>query len=71
MIYNITDNRISIDDYFFEMDTNNNIHIYTNGMKYLGIIKVGYLLDFKQFKEICNEWILKCELKKDFRCLIV
>lgn len=48
------------------MDTNNNIHIYTNGMKYLGIIKVGYLLDFKQFKEICNEWILKCELKKRF-----
>lgn len=28
MIYEVTDNRISIDGYFFEMDKNNTIHIY-------------------------------------------
>lgn len=56
MIYNVTDNRISIDDYFFEMATNNNIYIYTKGMKYIDIIKVGYYISFKEFKVICNKW---------------
>lgn len=59
MIYNVTDNRVSIDDYFFEMDTNNNIYIYAKGMKYIDIIKVGYYIDFNQFKEICNLWSLE------------
>lgn len=59
MIYNVTDNRISIDDYFFDMDTDNNIHIYIKGMKYIDIIKVGYYVDFNKFKEICNRWVLE------------
>ncbi len=59
MIYNITDNRVSIDYYFFEMDTENNIHIYSKGMKYLTVIEIGYYLDFEQFKEICNQWFLE------------
>lgn len=59
MIYNVTDNRISIGYYFFEMDTDNNIHIYTKGMKYFDIIKIGYYIEFNKFKEICNKWVLE------------
>lgn len=59
MIYNVTDNRVSIDDYFFEMDTNNNIHIYDKEMKYIDIIKVEYYIDFNKFKVICNQWFLE------------
>lgn len=57
MMYELTDNRVSIGDYFFEMDTENNIHIYGKGLKYLDKIEIGHLIDFEAFKKHCNKWL--------------
>lgn len=58
MMYEVTDNRIKIGDYFFEMDTEHDIHIYAKGMKYIDKIQVGHFIDFDKFKNYCNEWII-------------
>lgn len=57
MIYEVTDNRISIDGYFFEMDTNNTIHIYAKGLKSIGLMRVGKPLSFNVFKKTCKKWL--------------
>lgn len=57
MIYEVTDNRITIDGYFFEMDTENTIHIYGMGMKYLDKIEIGKPLSFEAFEQYCNKFL--------------
>lgn len=57
MVYEVSDNRLTIADYFFEMDTENNLHIYAKGMRYLDKVEIGHSLDFEGFKERCNQWL--------------
>ena len=59
MMYEVTDNRISVEDYFFEMDMEHTIHIYGKGLKYLDKIEIGKPLSFELFKQYCNKWIQK------------
>lgn len=66
MIYNVTDNRISIDCYFFEMDTQHNLYIYIrdNGLKYLDMVKIGSELDYDDFEKFCQKWLIENEKGK-------
>lgn len=57
MVYEVTDNRITIGGYFCEMDIENNIHIYGSGMKYLDKIELGKPLSFEEFKQYCINFI--------------
>lgn len=57
MIYEVTDNRITIDEYFFEMDTNNSIHVYAKVLKDIGIMRIGKSLSFDVFEKICKKWL--------------
>ena len=41
------------------MDTQNNIHVYAKGLEYYAIIKVGYSLDYEEFKYRCKQWIVE------------
>lgn len=59
MIYNVTDNRVTIKGYFFEMDTQNTIHVYAKNMEYFDMINVGYSLSYDEFKFRCEEWLVK------------
>ena len=40
MIYEVTDNRILLGKYFFDMDAENNIHVYAKEGKSLNHIKL-------------------------------
>ncbi len=66
MFYNVTDNRISIGDYFFEMDTEHNIHIYSKGMKYISCVEFSSSMSFDKFKDFCNRWFIN---RNDFKVL--
>lgn len=57
MVYEVTDNRITIGGYFCEMDTENNIHIYGRGMKHIDNIPIGKPLSFEAFKQYCIKYI--------------
>lgn len=57
MVYELTDNRITIGDYFFEMDTNNIIYIYGKGMKCIDKIEIGHSMNFEKFKIYCENYI--------------
>lgn len=60
MLYEVSDNRIEIDEYFFEMDsTNYNIHVYKKGMVYFDMIEVNSKMPYDVFKQRCNEWIIR------------
>lgn len=60
MIYEVNDNRITLDNYFFEADELNNIHVYKNGtMEYLDMIEIDYKYDYDEFLFQCKEWIRK------------
>ena len=59
MVYEVTDNRISIDGWFFEMDTQNNLHVYAKGMEYFDMVRIGYNLDYEEFKFRCNQWLVE------------
>lgn len=61
MVYEVTDNRIKIGDYFFEMDTENNIYVYGKGLKFLDKIEIVKPISFDLFKQYCNKWILDKE----------
>lgn len=51
--------KCKINDYSFELDSVNQIHVYDSNMKYICYIPVEYWreLSFDEFKKICNEWI--------------
>lgn len=59
MVYNVTDNRISIDGWFFEMDTQYNLHVYAKGMEYFDMVRIGYELDYEEFKCRCKQWLVE------------
>lgn len=60
MIYNVGEFRKSIDNYFFEADEFNNIHVYKSGsMEYLDMIDIDYKLDYDEFIYKCKEWVNK------------
>ena len=59
MVYEVNDNRLKIEPWFFEMDTQNNINVYAKGLEYYAIIKVGYSLDYEEFKYRCKQWIVE------------
>lgn len=42
MVYNVNDNRIKLGDWFFELDTQNNLHVYAKGMEYFDMVSIGY-----------------------------
>jgi len=57
MVYEVSDNRLTLDGYFFEMDTQHNLHVYAKNMEYFDMIKIGYILDYDEFKYRCNQWL--------------
>lgn len=59
MVYEVTNNRISIDGWFFEMDTQYNLHVYAKGMEYFDMVRIGYNLDYEEFKFRCNQWLVE------------
>lgn len=59
MVYNVNDNRIKIGDWFFEMDTQHNLHVYAKGMEYFDMVRIGYELDYEEFKCRCNQWTVE------------
>lgn len=58
MTYEVTDNRIKIKKYFFEMDTKHNLYIYGEGLKLLEKINIGKNLSYLNFKSYCETWII-------------
>lgn len=58
MIYEVSDNRITIGEWFFEMDQQNNLHIYAKGMKYFDMVEIGYYINFEEFKYRCKQWLV-------------
>lgn len=58
-MYEVSDNRIALDEYFFEMDTRYNIHVYEKGMKYFDMIENTSKLNFDEFKYKCNQWLVE------------
>lgn len=62
MNYDVTDNRIVIDNYFIEQDTTGNIHIYRRGtMEHIESINHNRVLSEKEFKKICDDYINNLE----------
>lgn len=62
MTYGITDNRITIQGFFFEQDTRGNIHIYDNRerqLSYYDMIDFMGLLPYKEFVFKCEEWLIE------------
>lgn len=58
MLYNVTDNRICIQNYFFEQDERGNIHVYRKeGMEYIDCIDYIGVLHFDEFKFKCKEYL--------------
>lgn len=57
MIYEVTDNRVLLGKNFFDMDTENNIHVYakeSKSLKYIKKIK-AFRMNYNKFLEVCNE----------------
>lgn len=61
MIYEVTDNRVLLGKYFFDMDTENNIHVYTKKSKSLKYIKKikAFRMNYNKFLDVCNELLKK------------
>ena len=57
MVYEVTDNRILLDRYFLEMDTEHIIHVYGAGMKEIDTIPMNKALSFNEFQKFCNDFI--------------
>lgn len=57
MIYEVGEYRISLDGYFFELDSFNNIHIYAKDMEYIDMVEVGFKIDYDEFKYRCICWV--------------
>lgn len=57
MIYELGDYRLSLDGYFFELDSLNNMHVYAKGMEYIDMVEIGFKIDLDEFKYRCRCWI--------------
>lgn len=58
MIYEVNDNRIKLGDWFFEMDTQYNLHVYAKGMEYFDMVRIGSELGYEEFKHRCKQWLV-------------
>ncbi len=61
MIYEVTDNRVLLGKYFFDMDVENNIHVYAKegkSLKYIKKIK-AFRMNYNKFLYVCNELLKK------------
>ncbi len=57
MIYEVGEYRISLDGYFFELDSLHNIHVYAKDMEYIDMVEVGFEIDYDEFKYRCMCWV--------------
>lgn len=58
MIYEVSDNRITINNYFIEQGTNNIIYVYTKGLKLIESINIDHSMSYEEFKTYCNNYVM-------------
>lgn len=57
MVYEVTDNRMSLNGFFLEQDTKGNIYIYDDKMALTKTIESNRVMNYSEFVSKCKELV--------------